>query len=226
MTKLLSHVLPLIALVSAALTAACSEGRPPDWRDHNRLVVERRPAVLNLKKVGIDSLTEEDASLLASYADTYAQRGEGLILLSVRGGGDGESQAQAQQRLALVKRELVNLGIPEQSLATKNDLAIEGVATDSVRLRFDVYAVRVPQCGEWGETLTFSPFNNEAVPNFGCATARNIGLMVANPRDLVRPQTAEGRDATRGADVINKYRAGKATISEGQVSTSVSTVGK
>jgi pilus assembly protein CpaD len=226
MTRLLSHALPLFALLAATLTAGCSQGRPADWRDNNRLVVERRPAVLTLKKVGADALSEDDASLLASFADTYFQRGEGTILLSVRAEEDDEAKNAAKQRLELVARELNRMGIPENTLSPKLEPAVEGIAADSVRLRYDVYAVRVPQCGEWSESSTFTPLNNEPLSNFGCATARNIGLMVANPRDLIRPQNSEGRDATRGTDVIAKYRAGKSTISEGQVSSSVSTVGK
>jgi len=51
-----------------------------------------------------------------------------------------------------------------------------------------------PDCPSWA-TENASPFDNQPIPQFGCANARNLALMVDQPSDLIKgrdPGTASG----------------------------------
>ncbi len=61
------------------------------------------------------------------------------------------------------------------------------------------YAIRVapsdhglvavpPPCENWTTAVT-DPYDNQPLPQFGCANARNLALMIERPKDLI-----EGRD--------------------------------
>jgi len=52
-----------------------------------------------------------------------------------------------------------------------------------------------PECASWA-TDTVNPYDNQTLPQFGCASARNLALMVENPEDLVH-----GRDMGTGRAV-------------------------
>ena len=45
--------------------------------------------------------------------------------------------------------------------------------------------------------------------NFGCAITSNLGMMVANPRDLLRGRNPGPSDATAVSAAIARYRAGE-----------------
>lgn len=71
-----------------------------------------------------------------------------------------------------------------------------------------------PDCPNWKA----SPYNtqdNAKQGNFGCATTTNLGLMLEDPRDLVRGSSGGhiSPDPTRSADVIKNYRSGLANPS-------------
>jgi pilus assembly protein CpaD len=52
---------------------------------------------------------------------------------------------------------------------------------------------------------------NDAPRNFGCATQHNVAAMVADPRDLLTPETGGQSDAQRRLTVLDKYRKGEST---------------
>ena len=59
-----------------------------------------------------------------------------------------------------------------------------------------------PNCANW-TTDTINPFDTEMLPQLGCATARNLAMMVENPNDLVH-----GRDmsASRSVSDVGSVR--------------------
>ncbi len=42
-----------------------------------------------------------------------------------------------------------------------------------------------PPCANW-QTDIADPFDNQPMPQFGCAHARNLALMIENPSDLIK----------------------------------------
>ncbi len=58
-------------------------------------------------------------------------------------------------------------------------------------------------------------FNNTRSSNFGCATATNLGLMVADPGDIVAGRDPGLMDGEFTARSIERYRKGQTTPLKG-----------
>jgi pilus assembly protein CpaD len=77
-----------------------------------------------------------------------------------------------------------------------------------VELLLERYLVTLPACPDWSRE-SGTDFANLPHSNFGCATQANLGLMVADPRDLVRGRTLGPADGVQEAEGIVRYRTGK-----------------
>lgn len=78
----------------------------------------------------------------------------------------------------------------------------------TVRLTVSRYLVSAPDCPDWTKP-SGSDWTNQQSSNLGCANVTNLGLMLADPGDLVRSQPMTHGDGQRGALQVQKYRAGK-----------------
>jgi len=113
---------------------------------------------------------------------------------------------------AAVTRELAVLGfVPPVQYTAREDMA-RGSATISVAYA----AALVPDCGDWSKS-PISNYGNTHHPNMGCATAKNLGLMLEDPRDLERGASAGyvPPHPDRAADAVVHYRASNAEGSTG-----------
>jgi len=77
-----------------------------------------------------------------------------------------------------------------------------------VELVLERYLVTLPGCPDWSRR-SGTDFANLPHSNFGCATQTNFGLMVAEPRDLVRGRTLGPADGIHQAEGVVRYREGK-----------------
>lgn len=77
-----------------------------------------------------------------------------------------------------------------------------------VELVLERYLVTLPACPDWSRQ-SGTDFANQPHSNFGCATQTNLGLMVAEPRDLVRGRPLGPADGVHQAEGIVRYRTGK-----------------
>lgn len=79
-----------------------------------------------------------------------------------------------------------------------------------VRLSFERPVAIAPECGHWQRDLGR---DRERIhyPEFGCSTQRNLAGMVANARDLQRPQDEQPRSAERRSQTWTKYIAPEPT---------------
>ncbi len=80
--------------------------------------------------------------------------------------------------------------------------------TGGVRLIVGRYLVTPPKCPNWGKPSSRDPLNTTG-SNFGCANQVNIGLMVADPGDLVRGRRLTPGMAGAAVLGIERYRAGE-----------------
>jgi type IV pilus biogenesis protein CpaD/CtpE len=55
------------------------------------------------------------------------------------------------------------------------------------------------------EPIPSYDFSNALTSNYGCANATNLGLMVANPTDLVSGQPYSGPEAQPAAAAVRRY---------------------
>lgn len=80
---------------------------------------------------------------------------------------------------------------------------------DAARLLIGYYAVTTPGCPDWRKPTSID-FSNQPSSNFGCANQINLGLMVADPRDLLRGRAEGSVNGQRAALAVQDYRAGDA----------------
>jgi pilus assembly protein CpaD len=66
------------------------------------------------------------------------------------------------------------------------------------------YAVSLPPCPNWSMPRA-NDFTNAPPSNFGCATAVNLGLMVASPGDLVAGRQLAPADGKPAAAAVDRY---------------------
>jgi pilus assembly protein CpaD len=76
-----------------------------------------------------------------------------------------------------------------------------------VELILERHLVTLPACPDWSRQ-SGTDFSNQPHSNFGCATQTNLGLMVAEPKDLVRGRTLAPADGVHQAEGIVRYRTG------------------
>jgi pilus assembly protein CpaD len=66
------------------------------------------------------------------------------------------------------------------------------------------YAVTLPPCPNWSQPRA-NDFTNALPSNFGCATATNLGLMVASPGDLTSGRQLGLASGKRAAAAVDRY---------------------
>lgn len=104
----------------------------------------------------------------------------------------------ADARAAAISRRLLRWGI----VADNRPLA--SVPTNRAVVIVGRYAVTLPSCPNWS-MRSASDFTNASTSNFGCATAVNLGLMVASPADLAGGRTLAAADAKPAAAAVARY---------------------
>jgi pilus assembly protein CpaD len=113
-----------------------------------------------------------------------------------------------------MKRPLYLLAIPALlALAACRPGAAEYTEAEAPKqLRVDGRnMVTLPPCPNWSQ-YPASDFTNMKTSNFGCATATNLGLMVANPADLVAGRELARADATPAVSGVSRYLTDKVKL--------------
>lgn len=113
-------------------------------------------------------------------------------------------------RLSALEDYLKSQGYSYGGSATLGGLPSDG----SVVLYLERYVVTTPNCGEWAPESSNNSRNNPS-SFFGCSNTSNLGLMVANPRDLVAGQEGRGSTARAVAPLLinadSKAKSGTGT---------------
>jgi pilus assembly protein CpaD len=148
------------------------------------------------------TLSEGELDRLAEFLERVDPRYGDQILVGT--GAGGIENEMATGRVAAVIEYLRDQGLKVAPMPPIASARWDG----TVRLRVGRYVVTPPNCPDWSKSASYDPAN---VPssNFGCATAVNLGLMVADPGDLVRGRSAGPSDGTYGARMIRNYREGE-----------------
>jgi pilus assembly protein CpaD len=113
----------------------------------------------------------------------------------------GDSQLGAA-RASRVSDALSNLGYTHV-VAPSSEPGGNAVAVVVKRL-----AAMAPACPDWGPVGNYDP-RNLPMKNLGCASATNLYLMVADPRDLVSGRLLGPADGDEAVRSVDNYRSGK-----------------
>ena len=65
------------------------------------------------------------------------------------------------------------------------------------------YKAVEPACVDWANAA--DPFDNQSIPQFGCASQRNLAAMIENPKDLVEGRTLSNARGVTQVGAIRRY---------------------
>jgi len=85
------------------------------------------------------------------------------------------------------------------------------------RLIVSKYVVTLPECG-WSQA-SYPNYDNAPTSNFGCASQANLGLMIANPKDLLTGQSDGKTNAERAAFAVERYQNTVTTVAPATAGT-------
>jgi len=192
-----------LVLTSASLLAlgACDRDRRPD----DVLAVGlnnpelRHPIHFDARVETLDVEVPPDAEGLSPnqsidvfrFLKLYKREANSRLIISVP--GDQRPPASIAQSLQGIQRHVVEAGIDYRLTRGKG---VPTAEVPAIRLAYRRPVAVPPTCDKWGENVG----RNEAripYPNLGCATQRNIAIMVDNARDLKRPQDEDPRSGER-----------------------------
>lgn len=122
-----------------------------------------------------------------------------------------ETGTPSQQRIKDIQRELVKYGIAYDLITIEQaSHAFKGKkgASSDVNLFLEYFLVIPPSCADFSQPIGDAR-QEYTHSNFGCADTVNLGLMVANPRDLIDGRPLGASDGTVIAAGVNRYRTDK-----------------
>jgi pilus assembly protein CpaD len=192
-----------------------------DARQEYPITVEPQVATLAVQvDTGMHGLARGEDARIATFAQRWKARGQGLMNVAAPGGLDGDAGALKQ-----LKKILSASGVAGDAVQFTTYNPASGDTQAPISLSFVAYAATAAECGNtWPENLGFDPRNTPHL-NFGCSTQHNLAAIIADPRDLVEPRSSEPSDAARRSDVVEKYQKGTLTRTQrdtsdnGQAST-------
>lgn len=205
-TPLLHPLLNTLGIAAIlALTSGCEATYYEDWSamppvreakvDLARYAHAIRflPDSARLEGLERDRLDDFLARLQAGPTDTVLIVGPG-------------SNSMAGRRLETVSAYLVHRALRPRTAG--DGLGAEAAGPDAVSVVVERYTVTLPACPDWSDRPGRT-WNNTVSRNWGCATATNLGLMVAEPGDLATGRTPGPMDGTFATLAIQRYRAGE-----------------
>lgn len=188
----------LFVAAAPLLLGACEVPKgTDDYRVNSPLRVSKETVSLSLPApLSPSGLTGQAALDFDRFVLDYHRRGRNAMAIKAGKGSRHSMDAAGQVRDMLVRG-----GVSAREISIESG----GFEADAVLLTFSAFKVKVPECGKWGQNATLN-VANRIHSNFGCATQRNLGLMVQDPGDLNRSPPMSGADGTRYEGVISNYR--------------------
>lgn len=115
------------------------------------------------------------------------------------------TEIAADRRLA-ISEVIVAAGLNPENVQVRAN--VRGVAENEINLTIRTYLVTLPACPDF-TSRAGRTFDNRPHSNWGCANATNLGLMVAEPSDLLRGRGDTHGDAEALVLSTQRYRAGE-----------------
>jgi pilus assembly protein CpaD len=179
----------------AAWTAAEAPNRlQVDWRSESHVSTFAPNAV---------DLPGDERARLMRFLEASIRTGDERITLSPPADPDRGLSNQRVDRL----RQLVAAAAPGRPI-TVAPVADSRLRRDNALVVVGRYVVSTPSCPNWRKPSGIDSANQPS-SNLGSANQTNLGLMVADPADLVVGQELQPADAEAMALSVRRYREGK-----------------
>ena len=188
------HFLAL-AVVSLVLAACEQPKHAPDYRAAFPLVVSKETISLPVNfSSGEGGLLGQAALDFERVVVDYHNRGRKALMIETGVGKAARSGAEKARKM------LMKAGVPSADISIAR-----GGPGGGVVLSFAAHKVKVPECGDFTSKMSQN-WTNIRSSNFGCATQRNLGLMVRDPGDLQKAQPVSGADGPKSSSTIDSFR--------------------
>ena len=153
---------------------------------------------------------EEEQALTDFLSQTEFGYGDQVTLDAGPRGGQAASDPMAARRIDAVAAMLRRLRVTATRASRPT---VEGaLARDAVVVTVGRYVVTSPLCPDFSKPEG-DDYTNTPTSNYGCTTNTNLGLMVANPGDLVRGTPANAADGEFASHGVQRYRSGEVSKS-------------
>jgi pilus assembly protein CpaD len=209
----------LVASAVAVALAGCKTTDDPtrvagwtlvDTSQRHPILVSQEPTV-HMIRIGRSArgMSPSQRAQLIGFVNTYraTDSGNSRLVVSVPSGGANE--VPVMHAVGEIRSLLTDYGFSEPSISVEAYSA-EGSIDAPIRVSYLRYIAEPPQCGDFSTNLADEPMNLP-YPNLGCANQRNLGVMVANPADLLGPRSETARSSERRDQVWGKYVRGEPT---------------
>lgn len=151
-------------------------------------------------------MEEREKKTLLKFLNLNAPSPSAVNITLVEFGGHSD------KRIKDIQRELIKYGISYDAVEIESgerDSKEKGSAGSGVELIIERYLVIPPSCGDFSQAIGDAQ-QAQAPSNYGCADMANLGMMVANPRDLIKGRPLGSSDGTVIAAGVDRYRKDKA----------------
>lgn len=200
----------LIGIACLAMVAACTPAGVEQWQPvtaaaqkTNRVELTRLAHTVRFAP-NAAALTPGETTSLASFLDDSDIVYGDHVFLETPPGNHLSTARQAAIRRVLARRGVLMTTVP----ATRAPGGERPPAGDEMTVQLERYVVTPPNCPDWSKPPGGDPTNSVS-SNFGCATEANLGMMVAEPRDLLAGRQPGPPDAEPALRAIRNYRAGR-----------------
>jgi len=158
---------------------------------------------------GTANLSPNQTFDIDRFLASYKREASGHLAITVPAGM--RDRAAMRNAVRDIERHVNQAGLGHQVVRGPR-VAKSSSGTPFIRLAYHRPVAAPPQCGHWAEDVGR---NEERIPypNWGCATQRNLAVMVDNARDLRHPQAEDPRASERRSVSWSAY-AGRAGSSD------------
>jgi pilus assembly protein CpaD len=196
-----------------------------DYRVNHPITIDEKIETLDVP-VSVDTqhLTAASRANIAFFAQSFLRSSTAIIAVVAPSGSP--NQVAAAFIAVEIEDALRKNGINPRAISYRVYKAGADEKIAPVRLAFNHIAATTAPCGPWTDDVTMNSANQH-YGSFGCATQQNLAAVVDNPLDLLYPRGMTPADASRRADVLQKYRSGVRFTSDtaGESGGSIAAVG-
>ena len=198
-----SLLIAILCLAGAAL-AACGDSAPEyaaaDSPKKNRVVAVSHEHVVRFAGNSSALDAQESARLSRFLASNRSESGAVIAV------GPSTSGALNAGRERVIRDTLVARGYRPVDVVYVSSAD----ALNRVTVSISSTVVVTPRCPDYSKPTEYN-YSNTPHSNHGCANTHNLGVMVADPADLMRGRDEGWQDGAGSVLAVQRYRAGKVT---------------
>jgi pilus assembly protein CpaD len=201
----------LVALLVAGCTPEVAQWTPAESPKENK--VERAVFKHHVHFPAHNSgLGKAERKKLSQFLKEKASNPFSVTVVIEEHGGHSEERIKEIEKVILlhgVPYDLIEHEmLPPEVEYTKDCKHLKKGSYSGVTVTVERYLVITPACANFSEQIG-NANQTHAGSNFGCATEANFGMMVANPRDIIRGRTTSNYDGTVMAAGVQRYHEDK-----------------